>query len=85
MGVTIKRNQFLKNRRVRYVCSKGRCVAGTLVHIKKLETPDDFVFSLKEPRFAVSHCIPGEAGPSIAKRFDSGISEIKSKIGPILW
>ena len=49
------------------------------------ETPDDFVFSLKAPRFAVSRRILGEAGPSIAKFFESGVSELKSKLGPILW
>lgn len=49
------------------------------------ETPDDFVFSLKAPRFAVNRRILGEAGPSIAKFFESGVSELKSKLGPILW
>jgi uncharacterized protein YecE (DUF72 family) len=50
-----------------------------------VETPDDFVFSLKAPRFAVNRRILGEAGPSIAKFFESGVSELKSKLGPILW
>ena len=49
------------------------------------ETPDDFIFSLKAPRFAVSRRILGEAGPAIAKFFESGVSELKSKLGPILW
>jgi uncharacterized protein YecE (DUF72 family) len=49
------------------------------------ETPDDFIFSLKAPRFAVNRRILGEAGPSIAKFFESGVSELKSKLGPILW
>jgi uncharacterized protein YecE (DUF72 family) len=49
------------------------------------ETPDEFVFSLKAPRVAVNRRILGEAGPSIAKFFESGVSEIKSKLGPILW
>src|SRR5438105_3917095 len=31
------------------------------------ETPDDFIFSLKAPRFAVNRRILGEAGPSIAR------------------
>jgi uncharacterized protein YecE (DUF72 family) len=49
------------------------------------ETPDDFVFSLKAPRFAVNRRVLGEAGPSIEKFFASGVSELKSKLGPILW
>jgi uncharacterized protein YecE (DUF72 family) len=49
------------------------------------ETPDDFIFSLKAPRFAVNRRVLGEAGPSIKKFFDSGIGELKSKLGPILW
>ena len=49
------------------------------------ETPDDFIFSLKAPRFAVSRRILGEAGPSIAKFFESGVGELKTKLGPILW
>ena len=49
------------------------------------ETPDGFVFSLKAPRFAVNRRVLGEAGPSIAKFFESGVSELKSKLGPILW
>ena len=49
------------------------------------DTPDDFVFSLKAPRFAVTRRVLGEAGPSITKFFESGVSELKSKLGPILW
>jgi len=49
------------------------------------ETPDDFIFSLKAPRFAVNRRVLGEAGPSIEKFFESGVSELKSKLGPILW
>jgi uncharacterized protein YecE (DUF72 family) len=49
------------------------------------ETPDDFIFSLKAPRIAVNRRVLGEAGPSITKFFESGVSELKSKLGPILW
>jgi uncharacterized protein YecE (DUF72 family) len=49
------------------------------------ETPDDFIFSLKAPRFAVNRRVLGEAGPSIEKFIASGVSELKSKLGPILW
>lgn len=49
------------------------------------ETPDDFIFSLKAPRFAVNRNVLAEAGPSINKFVESGPSELKSKLGPILW
>jgi uncharacterized protein YecE (DUF72 family) len=49
------------------------------------ETPDDFILSLKAPRFTVNRLVLGEAGPSIEKFFASGVSELKSKLGPILW
>lgn len=49
------------------------------------ETPDNFVFSLKAPRFAVNRKVLGEAKPSIDRFIESGISELKNKLGPILW
>lgn len=49
------------------------------------ETPDDFIFSLKAPRFATNRRVLAEAGPSIEKFVESGIGELKSKLGPILW
>ena len=49
------------------------------------ETPNDFIFSLKAPRFAVNRRVLAGAGPSIDKFFASGVSELKSKLGPVLW
>jgi uncharacterized protein YecE (DUF72 family) len=49
------------------------------------ETPDDFVFSLKAPRFAMNRKVLAEAGNSIARFFASGITELKAKLGPINW
>lgn len=49
------------------------------------ETPDDFIFSLKAPRFAVNRRVLAGAAPSIEKFLNSGVSELKSKLGPILW
>jgi uncharacterized protein YecE (DUF72 family) len=49
------------------------------------ETPDDFVFSLKGPQFASNRRVLAEAGPSIERFFDSGVLELKSKLGPIFW
>jgi uncharacterized protein YecE (DUF72 family) len=49
------------------------------------ETPDDFVFSLKAPRFATHRRVLAEAGESIERFFASGVTELGSKLGPILW
>lgn len=49
------------------------------------ETPDDFVFALKGPRFATNRRVLAEAGDSIARFIDSGITELKAKLGPINW
>ena len=49
------------------------------------ETPDDFVFSLKGPQFATNRRVLAEAGPSIERFFGSGVLELKSKLGPVLW
>src|SRR5579859_729889 len=49
------------------------------------ETPDDFVFTLKGPRFTTNRRVLGEAGESIQRFIDSGITELKDKLGPINW
>jgi uncharacterized protein YecE (DUF72 family) len=49
------------------------------------ETPDDFVFALKGPRFATNRRVLAEAGPSIERFLSSGITELKDKLGPINW
>jgi uncharacterized protein YecE (DUF72 family) len=49
------------------------------------ETPDSFVFSLKAPRYAVNKRNLEEAGPSIERFLQSGLDELGSKLGPILW
>jgi uncharacterized protein YecE (DUF72 family) len=49
------------------------------------ETPDDFMFSLKGPQFATNRRMLAEAGSSIERFFASGVLELKSKLGPILW
>jgi uncharacterized protein YecE (DUF72 family) len=49
------------------------------------ETPDDFVFSLKAPRFAMNRTVLAEAGPTITRFFNSGVTELKAKLGPINW
>ncbi len=49
------------------------------------ETPDDFVFSLKASRFSTNRRVLAEAGESISRFVDSGISELGNKLGPIVW
>jgi uncharacterized protein YecE (DUF72 family) len=49
------------------------------------ETPADFVFALKGPRFAANRRVLAEAGGSIEKFLASGISRLKKKLGPINW
>ncbi|HWU55351.1 MAG TPA: DUF72 domain-containing protein [Rhizomicrobium sp.] len=49
------------------------------------ETPKDFVFALKGPRFAANRRVLAEAGDSIGKFFASGVTELKDKLGPVNW
>jgi len=49
------------------------------------ETPDGFVFSLKASRFATNRRVLAEAGDSIARFVDSGLSALGPKLGPIVW
>jgi uncharacterized protein YecE (DUF72 family) len=49
------------------------------------ETPDDFVFSLKGPRFATNRKVLAEAGDSVTRFLESGIVELGPKLGPINW
>jgi uncharacterized protein YecE (DUF72 family) len=49
------------------------------------ETPKDFVFTLKGPRFATNRRVLAEAGESIERFFASGVTELKDKLGPINW
>lgn len=49
------------------------------------EVPDGFVFSLKGPRYAVNRRVLAEAGDSIKRFLDSGITELGDKLGPLLW
>lgn len=49
------------------------------------ETPADFVFALKGPRFATNRRVLAEAGESIGRFFESGVTELKDKLGPINW
>ena len=49
------------------------------------ETPDDFVFAVKGPRFATNRRMLSEAGESIERFFSGGVMALKDKLGPINW
>jgi uncharacterized protein YecE (DUF72 family) len=49
------------------------------------ETPPGFVFSLKGPRFAVNRRVLAEAGDSVERFLESGITELGDRLGPLLW
>jgi uncharacterized protein YecE (DUF72 family) len=49
------------------------------------ETPEDFVFALKGPRYATNRRVLAEAGDAIERFFGSGVMALKDKLGPINW
>jgi uncharacterized protein YecE (DUF72 family) len=49
------------------------------------QTPDDFVFSVKAPRYATIRKVLAEAGESIDRFVESGLAELGPKLGPLLW
>jgi len=48
-------------------------------------TPAGFMFSLKAPRFVTHRKILAEAGPHLRRFIASGITELDTKLGPLLW
>ena len=49
------------------------------------ETPEDFVFAIKGPRFATHRPDFVDAGSTLDRFFSSGVLELRDKLGPILW
>jgi uncharacterized protein YecE (DUF72 family) len=49
------------------------------------EVPEDFIFTLKGPRFATNRRVLAEAGESIDRFIASGITRLKDKLGPLNW
>jgi len=49
------------------------------------EVPNGFKFSLKGPRFATNRRVLKEAGDSIKRFLDSGVTELGDRLGPLLW
>ena len=49
------------------------------------EVPDGVIFSVKGPRFVTHRSDLGEAGPSIDRFLNSGLTELGDCLGPLLW
>jgi len=49
------------------------------------ETPDDFVFAVKASRFCTNRKVLADAGESVAKFLDQGLTGLGPKLGPINW
>ena len=49
------------------------------------ETPEGFMFSVKGPRFTTNRRVLAEAGESVERFFNSGVMQLRDKLGPILW
>jgi uncharacterized protein YecE (DUF72 family) len=47
--------------------------------------PEGFVFSVKGPRFATNRRVLAEAGDSITRFLNSGVTELGDRLGPLLW
>jgi uncharacterized protein YecE (DUF72 family) len=49
------------------------------------ETPDNFVFSVKAPRYAMNRSVLAEAGSTIERFLAGGVMELGHKLGAINW
>jgi uncharacterized protein YecE (DUF72 family) len=49
------------------------------------ETPDDFVFALKAPRFITNRRVLADGAESIERFFAGGVLALRDKLGPINW
>lgn len=49
------------------------------------QTPEDFVFAVKGPRFATNRRVLAEGGDSVTRFLNSGVTELRAKLGPINW
>jgi len=49
------------------------------------ETPDDFIFTLKGPRYATNRRELAGAADSISRFLESGVTALGDKLGPLLW
>ena len=84
-----------RTRELEYASSKVTSIEinGTFYSTQKPSTfrqwrdqaPDDFVFSVKASRFATHRRVLADAGESVKRFMESGVTELGDKLGPILW
>src|SRR5437868_3390851 len=48
-------------------------------------TPEDFIFCIKAPRFITQRKALAQGIEGMTRFIDSGIAELKGKLGPIIW
>jgi len=88
-------DKLAKKKQLEYAGSKLKVIEvnGTYYGSQKPETfakwagevPEGFVFSLKASRFTTNRKILADAGESIEKFLGQGLTELGSRLGPILW
>lgn len=49
------------------------------------QVPDGFVFALKASRYCTNRRVLAEAGESVERFLDQGLTELGDRLGPILW
>ena len=49
------------------------------------ETPDGFLFSVKASRFSTNRRVLAEGADSVKRFLTSGVTELGSRLGPLLW
>ena len=49
------------------------------------ETPDGFIFAVKGIRYATNRRVLAEAGDSVKRFLESGVTELGDRLGPLLW
>lgn len=84
-----------KKRQLEYAAGKLKVIEvnGTYYGSQKPETfakwasevPEGFIFTLKASRFTTNRKVLAEAGESIDRFFDQGLTELGPHLGPILW
>ena len=49
------------------------------------QTPDDFVFAVKAPRYTTNRKVLADAGGNIERFLSGGVTNLRHKLGPINW
>jgi uncharacterized protein YecE (DUF72 family) len=49
------------------------------------QTPEDFVFSVKAPRYTTQRRVLAEGADSVTRFIEGGVVELGTRLGPLLW